>query len=247
MKALLVRVGIDSTSGKWNAPVNPVTYEFAYVPIPEDEGRKKDGTKKKPIRPGYGRPYEQFKICNQRFGQNIPEKLLRKNVYAHLDPDFSNLTYGDENQRGKRIRELKEDDIVVFYAGLRSTEPTTEPERKRKLLYALIGLYVVDKVIPAELLSEKDWDKNAHTRRNPDKTDIIVFAKSGGLSGRLEQCIPIGEYRGKAYRVTCELLDEWDGLGVKNGYIQRSGTLPWFCNPKKFYEWFRNQNIPFKE
>ncbi|MBU1398309.1 MAG: hypothetical protein KKH85_05395, partial [Proteobacteria bacterium] len=62
----------------------------------------------------------------------------------------------------------------------------------------------------AEKIPEKDWDKNAHTRRPFDKTDIVIFAKSG-LSGRLERCIPIGEYRDKAYRVTREILEDWGG------------------------------------
>lgn len=37
MKAILVRVGIglSQKSGIWNAPVNPNTGEFAYVPILE--------------------------------------------------------------------------------------------------------------------------------------------------------------------------------------------------------------------
>ena len=111
MRALLVRVGIDLTSGGWNAPVNPHTCEFVYVPIPEE----------KQVRPGYEESYEQFKIHCQKFGKNMPEQLLNKNKYAHLDPDFSKLTYGDENQRGKRVRKLEEDDIIAFYAGLRST------------------------------------------------------------------------------------------------------------------------------
>jgi hypothetical protein len=228
MKALLVRVGIDSSkkSGGWNAPVDPVTYEFAYVPILE-QGE---------VIPEYKRTYEQFKAICKKLGNPLPPKFMNKYTYAHLDPDFSYLTYGDERKRGKRIRELEEDDIVAFYAGLRSTEP------ERNLIYALIGLYVVDKIISAKLISEKDRDKNAHTRKQPDKTDVIVFAKPG-LSGRLERCIPIGENRSKAYRVTCGLLGEWGGLCVKNGFIQRSGTLPWFCNPEKFYKWFRNQNI----
>jgi len=224
MKALLVRVGIDSTSGGWNAPVDTLTNEFAYVPIPETEE----------MYSRYEKPYEQFKSPCQKLGEDIPRRLLNYKS-AHLDPDFSNLTYGDVDKRGKRVWELEEDDIVAFYAGLRSTEP------ERNLINALIGLYVVNKIIPAKLISEKDWDKNAHTRKQPDETDVIVFAKSG-LSGRLERCIPIGEYRSKAYRVTCGLLGEWGGLGVKNGFIQRSGTLPWFCNPEKFYKWFRNQN-----
>jgi len=236
MKVLLVRVGIDSEYGGWNAPVNPNTGEFAYVPIPETSE----------VYSGYEKPYEQFKLPCQKLGVNIPKRLFNYKS-AHLDPDFQYLTYGDNGLRGNRVRELEGNDIVAFYAALCSTELKTEPERKRKLIYALIGLYVVDKVIPAECISEKDWYKNAHTRRPFDKTDIIVFAKSGGLSGRLERYIPIGEYRDNAYRVTCELLDEWGELGVKNGFIQRSGTLPWFCNPEKFYEWFKNYKIQLVE
>lgn len=235
MKALLVRVGIDSStkSGGWNAPVNTDTGEFAYVPIPEDESK---GEKK--IRYGYETSYEQFKAPCQKFDRKLPPKLYDK--YAHLDPDFSHLTYGDEGNRGKPVWGLKNGDIVAFYAGLESIK--SKQHKPRESIYALIGLYVVDKVSPALKIPEEHWHRNAHTRRNPDKTDIVVFAKSG-LSGRLERCIPIGEFRDKAYRVTHELLDKWGGLSVKNGWIQRSAKLPCFHDPERFYEWFKKQNI----
>jgi hypothetical protein len=35
VKGLLVRVGVDQAYGSWNAPVNPETLDFAYVPIPD--------------------------------------------------------------------------------------------------------------------------------------------------------------------------------------------------------------------
>jgi len=38
--------------------------------------------------------------------------------------------------------------------------------------------------------------------------DIVVRAKSG-VSGRLTQCIPIGEWRDRAYRVRKDLLKTW--------------------------------------
>ncbi len=227
MKALLVRVGIDSKYGGWNSPVDPRTCEFAYGPIPEEEKGKK-------IRSGYERSYEQFKDACRKFGKELPNSLYDK--YAHLDPDFEHLTYGDEKQRGKRVRELEEDDLVVFYASL-SPKPW-----EQKLVYAIIGFYVVKDKKEAREIPEKDWDKNAHTRRQFDSTDIIVSAKLG-LSGRLERCIPIGVYYDNAYRVKPELLAEWGNLDVRKGYIQRSGTLPWFRNPEKFYEWFKKQNI----
>jgi len=37
MKGVLVRVGIDSTCGYWNAPYDPKTGRFVYVPIPEGD------------------------------------------------------------------------------------------------------------------------------------------------------------------------------------------------------------------
>lgn len=49
MKGLLVRIGIDSVYGKWNAPCDPKSGEFLYVSIPEN----------KPFRPGDERYYDE--------------------------------------------------------------------------------------------------------------------------------------------------------------------------------------------
>jgi hypothetical protein len=35
VRAMLVRIGIDQAYGDWNAPVDPESNEFVYVPIPE--------------------------------------------------------------------------------------------------------------------------------------------------------------------------------------------------------------------
>jgi hypothetical protein len=35
MRATLVRIGIDQAYGAWNAPMDPETNDFVYVPIPE--------------------------------------------------------------------------------------------------------------------------------------------------------------------------------------------------------------------
>jgi len=72
--------------------------------------------------------------------------------------------------------------------------------------------------------------------------DIVVRAKSG-VSGRLTQCIPIGEWRDRAYRVRKDLLKTWGGLSVKDGYIQRSAVPPTFNNAERFYDWFKSQSI----
>jgi hypothetical protein len=236
MKAFLVRVGIDLTakSGGWVAPVDPQTRSFAYVPIRENEANGR-----KLIRTGYGTTYEEFQpVCDSLAGE-FPQKLLGQN--SHLDPDFKYLTYGDEGLRGKPLKGLESGDILAFYAALRPVKPFVD-----KLIYALIGLYVVDRVRWADEIPEEEWHKNAHTRRkpdDPDDKDIVVFGKEG-LSGRLERCIPIGQWRSGAYRVTEKLLQEWgEFLNIRNGWIQRSAVLPQFPSPHKFYDWFKKQGI----
>jgi len=156
IKAILVRVGIDSSkkSGNWIAPVNPATDEFAYVPIREDEGKDKDGIKKKPIRPGYGRTYKQFKKPCKNLGKELHRKFLEKGIFAHLDPDFEYLTYGDEDNKATQLRNLNlgKGDILAFYAGL---DPPDAERKAGKLIYALIGLYEVACVMYAKDITKK--------------------------------------------------------------------------------------------
>ena len=230
MTALLVRVGIDSTCGKWNAPVNPETWEFAYVPIPEEHPSK-------PILPGYQKSYQLFDDICRKFDSRLPKSLLEK--FPHLDPDFENLTYGDEKSKGVQIKDLVDGDIIAFYAGLRLPK-----SHQNKIVCAIIGLYVVDRVVRAADVRKEDWNKNAHTRRKFDETDWIVFAKEEErLSGRLERCIPIGEWRNRAHRVRKDLLGIWGELSTYDGYIQRSAILPSVDKPIEFYAWFKSQNI----
>jgi hypothetical protein len=86
-------------------------------------------------------------------------------------------------------------------------------------------------------LPEPRWSENAHTRRVPRDGEIVVRARPG-VSGRLRQCIRIGELRGGVYRVRNDLLTAWGGLDIKDGYIHRSARLPGFNDAGKFYRWF---------
>jgi hypothetical protein len=155
----------------------------------------------------------------------------------HLDPDFDHLTYGDQGERAKQIcSKLGPGDLLVFYAGLQSVA------RAVGLVYALIGLYVIEDITPALSVPITRRHQNAHTRRVLPATasDILVRARKG-VSGRLERCIPIGDFRSRAYRVWPHLLRTWGGLTVKNGYLQRSARLPEFRNAGKFHDWFTAQ------
>jgi hypothetical protein len=68
--------------------------EFAYITITEG----------KLFRDGMDRYYDEFLSVAAYFGKKLPQALL--GTRTHLDPDFDRLTYGDQGQRGKRIKEL---------------------------------------------------------------------------------------------------------------------------------------------
>ncbi len=243
MRAILVRIGSDLSFGKWQAPIDPITNDFVYVPIPESPGTA--------ARTGYGRYgselMQKLETFCQRYQLDYPSAIgiptVFSNTLLHLDPDFDHLTYGDNGgKRGVGIKELTKDDLLVFYAALRPIKPCAD-----KLIYALVGFYTVAEVVPVMSVPPDRWQENAHTRKaNLWKDDIVVRAKRG-CSGRLERAIPIGCYNNKAYRVRHEILDAWGGLSVKGGYIQRSAVPPMFNNPKRFLEWFHRQNIVFIE
>jgi hypothetical protein len=227
MTVLLVRVGADQSDagGSWNGPVDGSTGRFVYVPIPE--GRE--------VHKGLERPYASVAPALASFGLELPAQLRARGM--HLDPDFEQLTYGDRGDRAKQIRDrLGTDDLVVFYAGL------AETHRPRPLVYALIGLLVVEEILPALEVPVGHRNCNAHSRRVLDAaaTDIVVRGRPEG-SGRLERCLPIGEYRDGAYRVRRDLLEEWGGLSVKDGYLQRSGRLPRFLDEERFVAWLERQ------
>lgn len=239
MKAILVRVGIDHSYGGWNAPVDPDSMRFVYIPIPQKKGSR--------FLPGQARSYREIvpsllNFCKTfdlslELNCKFPSSLLHR--YMHLDPEFQHLTYGDRgDRRGAGIAKLQRGDILAFYAGLRPIRPC-----QHKLLYALVGIYIVKEVVLATEIPHERRQENAHTRTvRVGKADIVVRARRG-QSGRLTHCIPIGEWRDRAYRVRKDLLDRWGGLSVKEGYIQRSAQPPSFLKPERFYRWLKCQGL----
>lgn len=252
MKGYLIRVGIDQTkkSGGFNAPVDPETGKLAYVPIKETI----------PSRPeNLTTNYRDFIQPCRVLGKELPASLWQERT--HLNPDFSKLTYGDingndvglenqkPNRRGKPLKDLEENDFLVFYAGWEQTKHLPDHAGyKDKLAYAIIGFYrVKEKPMSAqEFVREGFADCNAHTRCEYNDAAIIISAKEGEsgrlISGRLSKCIPIGEFRDKAYRVTKGLLLIWGGFSNNpTGYLQRSIILPKFAEPERFLDWFYKQ------
>ena len=227
MRALLVRVGADGTDagGGWNGPVDRSTGAFAYVPILEPE----------PLRPGHETPFVRWAEPVERLGARLPERLRGRN--AHADPDFGRLTYGDRRERGRQIREkLGAGDLLVFYAGLRDVGDG-------RLVYALIGRLTVDTIVPAREVPHERYAENAHTRRREiGETDVVVLGRRGA-SGRFDRALEFAGYRAGAYRVFPELLARWGGLGVRDGYVQRSARLPEIGDPAGFLDWLEAQQV----
>ena len=205
-QALLVRVGVDQAYGRWNAPVD-AEGRFVYVPIPEKRGTS--------FHSGLERRYSEVLPSLQRFCQahdcdlrgdlRFPDELLELSM--HLDPDFEYLTYGDKgSRRGAGMVNMGEGDLLVFYGGLRPIHRC-----EHKLIYALMGMYVIQEVTRVASVPPERWHENAHVRKTkPGETDIVVRAKPE-VSGRFERRIPIGEWRRRAYRVRQDVLDAWGG------------------------------------
>lgn len=224
MNGLLVRVGADGSDGggRWNGPVDTRTGGFVYVPIPETN----------PVHTGLHKPYIVLTGRLSAFGMSLPPHLSGRNM--HLDPDFEKLTYGDQGERAKQLKaNLTSGDLIVFYASLRNVKALAS------LVYAVVGIYIVESFMLAATVHAQDCDINAHSRRvlSPTADDLIVKARPG-VSGRLQHCIPVGEYRNRAYRVTPPLLTVWGGLSCNDGYLQRSVRLPLLLNASRFYSWF---------
>lgn len=90
MKGILVRIGVDQSYGRWNAPVDLQDGDFVFVPIPE----------KSKMRPQLEGRYSEILPALQQFARarkldvdmdlRFPSRILAHCM--HLDPDFDWLT-----------------------------------------------------------------------------------------------------------------------------------------------------------
>ncbi len=245
MRAILVRVFVDGKYGGWNAPVDPESGEFVYVPIPDDH----DAT----WHPGCKRLYGEVRPVVETFlaKRHVPPVRvfkMPKELDAfpmHLDQDFEHLTYGDVgDKRGSGVRTLGENDLVVFYAGLRSTR-----REDKQLVYGIVGFYVVDEIVSVHDVPLDRASENAHTRTEVRGASDFVLRAKHGLSGRCERCVPIGEFRAPSnYFVRPDLFERWGGFQTtsgepRNGYLTMSAVPPEFASPERFLEWWREQDV----
>lgn len=87
LRGYLIRTAVDQAVGGWNAPMDPATKEFVYVPIPES----------RTMHPSLATPYTLVEPALADFGRSnpgapvrdrrLPPDLASRNM--HLDPDFA--------------------------------------------------------------------------------------------------------------------------------------------------------------
>ena len=256
MNAILLRVGIDSGkhAGEWNAPCNPESGDFVYVPVPAGD-RHEESPMKTYYADIISPALERFSVDNY-FNISLPCWL--EDDPAHLDPDFrvGRLSYGNSlyNESGppdgraialKTLGDAVGERFVIFY---NSMEPINKP---RPLEYGIIGILKVQTVKQVKDITDAvEISRNIHARRcAPVGTDVVVFGEPSDKSGRLERYLPIGEQRSNgSYYLQESLKREWGGIcnitgstDIRGG-IQRSFYPIWLCNPRKFFEWWEKQN-----
>ncbi len=175
-KAILIRVGADSTDGggNWRGPVDTESGRFAYIPIPEN---------KVAFHPGCERRFDEVADPLMDFlsEHSAPIGFWRRRIDAklgqpmHLDPDYEHLTYGDVGDvRGRDLRDFEPDDLIVFYSGLQPMRDADE------LVYAVVGVFVVDEIVLAPTVVDSRRGENAHTRKKDRAPrDIVVRAHAG--------------------------------------------------------------------
>lgn len=212
MKAMLLRVGIDTGTDGALAPIfDDGTFEF--IPISEGDAGSREGRTYANAIGRHGKPFADY----------LPPRIADRTM--HADPEFETFTYGDPTSKRKYLVKLDEGDLLVFYAGL----VPFRTDRYRKGLY-IIGYFTVDEVIDFNALSPAvskaqvlRFPRNAHVKRGEDTEDLVIVVGDNEHSALLTKAIPISQphldRRGRPYQAVSDEMERQ--LGIR-GSIQRS-------------------------
>jgi len=212
MKAMLLRVGIDTGTDGALAPIFE-DGSFEFIPISENDTRS---TEKRTYTTTIGR-------SGKPFSTYLPTKIAERTM--HYDPEFATFTYGDPTAKRKYLIKLEKNDLLVFYAGLVPYHTTAQ----KKGLY-IIGYFTVDEVIDFNTITPEEacsaaqrYPNNAHVRRAEDTNDLVIVVGRKAGSRLLEQAIPISQpsldRRGRPYAAVSNEMKHLLGI---SGSIQRS-------------------------
>ena len=230
-KAMLLRVGIDSTTGGFLAPLFK-DGSFLYIPIPDPRNNTSE-TKN----------YDNFKeyVPEDRFYfENKTEKweLNYKEAVLHNDPNFESKTYGDPTNKGRNLLKLRKGDYLIFWEAF---YPFTEKYKSNKLkdiletqkkcykVMAVIGYFkLVENPIKCSEKNEKEirsqFKDNAHLLRNEYDKDTIIVNGDCLDSQKLPKAVPLAWKYDKILRgyVGADYLDKF---GLNNKRFQQSSDI----------------------
>jgi hypothetical protein len=180
MQHLLLRIGADMGTGGGLSPIYK-DGTFDLVPIPEAEGTTEDRT------------YQEMAGRDGRSLAGFVSEEYRSSP-PHIDPEFGTYTYGDPTQKRTQLARLQEDDLLVFYAGLRPYDYQDSPR------LFVVGYFTVDAVHDLEEMSVAErrsvldrLENNAHAKRtettpdskNPNKDAFPVIVEGKPDESRL--------------------------------------------------------------
>jgi hypothetical protein len=170
---------------------------FVFVPIPEGWPGKETPT------------YEEL---------GLSEWVSHPKEYAHYDPEFETMTYGDREHKTRvaNARKLKQEDFLFFFASL-SNE--FDRKKRRPTGFFFIGFFEIERIIsPQEAKRSPLARKNAHVRRRGD-SGFSVW-KGSRRSGLLVIAVPLDKKSSNMFLRTGDgKLLPW-GSKNKNGRIR---------------------------
>jgi Nucleotide modification associated domain 3 len=179
-QVVLLRVGVDAGCGGIQAPLfDDGTFQFICIP---DNKRVSVHTYGNMV----GRSGERLVSY---FPRSQRKTLAEQHV--HVDPEFETFTYGDPTIPKRSLRNLRPDDLLVFYCGLQRWDATRGWDSSQRPALYLAGLFEVALAGMAgefdEKVLESQFGKNFHVRYptvfEQQKADLVLV--KGGPGSRL--------------------------------------------------------------
>ncbi len=211
MKAMLLRVGIDTGT---DGALAPIFRDGSFEYIPPHEWVLSGETR-------------TFRTTVGRHGRALaaylPPGLGDRTI--HNDPDFAAFTYGDVRRKARALASLEPGDLLVFYAGL-----TPHRTRRRPRALYIIGYFTVTEVVDFsrhprsfERAYRRQHPVTAHCLRRTGLADTVIVAGDRRRSALLRRAIPLSvprpDRRGRPRQAVSPRMERL--LGV-SGSIQRS-------------------------
>lgn len=217
MKIALLRVGIDSGCGGIDGPIF-MDGSFELMPIP-DTWRLDRRT--------YGNVFGRNGLPLAQYFPAARQAAM-STCTMHVDPEFTTFTYGDPTSPKAGLRNLRQGDLLVFYAGLRG-HACPEPSG-----LFLVGYFDVEFAGIASALTDKQLtacSENFHVRHKKmfdEQRERLVLVKGGSASRLLTKAVRISsigqDKSGRPLKVLSPEMQQIFGAFDGKISIQRSPT-----------------------